>query len=96
MCRNIRVLFNFDPPATLDEMHAAAEQYVRKVSGSTRPSNANVEAFEEAVATVARATERLLGKLVSTALPQDRELEKAKARARWEKRVERMQSQVSA
>ena len=96
MCRNIRVLFNFDPPATHDEIHAAAEQYVRKVSGSSKPSKANVEAFEAATATVAQATERLLAKLVSSAPPKDREQEKSKARERWQKRVERMQSQASA
>ena len=82
MCRNIRTLHNFEPPATSDEVHAAALQYVRKVSGSTRPSQANEAAFEAAVAEVAATTERLLDRLVTTAAPKDREVEAAKARAR--------------
>jgi hypothetical protein len=82
MCRNIRVLHNFDPPATEEEIHAAAEQYVRKVSGSTHPSRANEEAFERAVEAVAAATRRLLGELTTTAAPRDREREAARARAR--------------
>jgi hypothetical protein len=82
MCRNIRTLHNFDPPATRDEIHASALQYVRKVSGSTKPSRANAEAFDRAVAEVAAATERLLGDLVTSAPPKDREVEAAKARAR--------------
>jgi hypothetical protein len=82
MCRNIRPLHNFAPPATADEVEAAALQYVRKVSGSTRPSRANAEAFDRAVRDVAEATERLLGKLVTQAPPKDRETEAAKARAR--------------
>jgi hypothetical protein len=82
MCRNIRVLYNFDPPATEEEIHAAAEQYVRKVSGSTHPSRANEEAFERAVEAVAAATRRLLGELTTTAAPRDREREAARARAR--------------
>jgi hypothetical protein len=82
MCRNIRTLHNFEPPATRDEVHAAALQYVRKVSGSTRPSQANEAAFEAAVAEVAATTERLLDRLVTTAAPKDREVEAAKARAR--------------
>ena len=82
MCRNIRQLHNFEPPATSSEVEAAALQYVRKVSGSTRPSQANAAAFDEAVREVAAATERLLGRLVTAAPPKDRETEAAKARAR--------------
>jgi hypothetical protein len=82
MCRNIRTLHNFEPPATADEIQASALQYVRKVSGSTKPSRANAEAFDRAVAEVATATERLLGDLVTSAPPKDREVEAAKARAR--------------
>ena len=86
MCRNIRQLHNFEPPATRDEVHAAALQYVRKVSGSTRPSRANEEAFDTAVREVAEATARLLDHLTTTAPPKDREVEAAKARARAEAR----------
>ncbi|MFP5252581.1 MAG: DUF2277 domain-containing protein [Actinomycetes bacterium] len=82
MCRNIRQLHNFVPPATASEVEAAALQYVRKVSGSTRPSQANREAFDRAVAEVAGATQRLLDALVTAAPPKDREVEAAKARAR--------------
>lgn len=82
MCRNIRTLHNFDPPATKDEVHASALQYVRKISGSTKPSQANTEAFEEAVEEVAAATRRLLDRLVTPAPPKNREVEAAKARAR--------------
>jgi hypothetical protein len=82
MCRNIRVLHNFEPPATDDEVQAAALQYVRKVSGSTRPSAANSAAFDAAVAAVAAATAALLDSMVTTAQPRDREVEAAKARAR--------------
>ena len=82
MCRNIRTLHNFEPPATGDEVHAAALQYVRKVSGSTRPSQANQEAFDRAVAEVAHATRHLLDALVTSAPPRDREVEAEKARAR--------------
>ena len=82
MCRNIRTLHNFEPPATEDEVRAAALQYVRKVSGFTKPSRANAEAFERAVDEVAAATERLLRDLVTSASPKDRALEAAKARAR--------------
>jgi hypothetical protein len=82
MCRNIRVLHNFQPPATSDEVHAAALQYVRKVSGTTRPSQANVEAFDRAVREVAHATQHLLDALVTNAPPKDREVEAAKARER--------------
>jgi hypothetical protein len=86
MCRNIRTLHNFEPPATPDEIHAAALQYVRKISGSTRPSKANQEAFDRAVAAVTEISETLLGELVTTAPPKDRELEIAKARARYQRR----------
>src|SRR6059058_6041920 len=86
MCRNIRVLHNFEPPATPDEVHAAALQYVRKVAGSTRPSQANQEAFDRAVAAIAAATAELLTELVTAAPPKNREEEAVKARARAEKR----------
>jgi len=86
MCRNIRVLHNFDPPATEEEIYASALQYVRKISGSSRPSAANAEAFNAAVEAVAGATRTLLNSLVTTAPPRDREVEAAKARARAEKR----------
>ena len=89
MCRNIRPLYNFAPPATTDEVRAAALQYVRKVSGSTKPSQANQEAFDAAVEEVAEATARLLGSLVTTAPPKDREVEAAKARARSAERYGR-------
>jgi hypothetical protein len=82
MCRNIRTLHNFEPPASRDEVHAAALQYVRKVSGATRPSQANEDAFDEAVREVAAATQRLLDALTTTAPPKDREAEAAKAKAR--------------
>jgi hypothetical protein len=82
MCRNIRTLHNFEPPATHDEAHDAALQYVRKISGSTKPSKANAAAFERAVEAVTAATTRLLDELVSSAPAKDRELEAAKARAR--------------
>ena len=82
MCRNIRNLYNFEPPATSEEAHDAALQYVRKVSGFTKPSQANAAAFERAVAAVTEATERLLAELVTSAPPKDREAEAAKARAR--------------
>ncbi|MDQ3435446.1 MAG: DUF2277 domain-containing protein [Actinomycetota bacterium] len=82
MCRNIRTLHNFEPPASEHEIRAAALQYVRKVSGSTKPSQANAEAFDRAVEEVARSTERLLGELVTTAAPKDRETEAAKGRER--------------
>ncbi|GLI29124.1 hypothetical protein ARHIZOSPH14_33660 [Agromyces rhizosphaerae] len=86
MCRNIHQLHNFEPAATDDEVTAAALQYVRKVSGSTKPSKANQEAFDRAVAEVAHATRHLLDDLVTNAPPKDREVEAAKARARAEKR----------
>ncbi len=82
MCRNIRTLHNFEPPATKEEVHDAALQYVRKISGSTKPSKANAEAFERAVEQVAAATRDLLDELVTTAPPKDREAEAAKRRAR--------------
>ncbi|MEM9184032.1 MAG: DUF2277 domain-containing protein [Pseudomonadota bacterium] len=86
MCRNIRTLFNFEPPATDDEIHAAALQYVRKISGSTRPSVANQEAFDAAVRDVARTSKQLLAGLTTRAEPRNREVEAERARARWEKR----------
>jgi hypothetical protein len=82
MCRNIRTLHNFEPPATETEVHEAALQYVRKISGSTKPSQANAAAFEEAVESVAAITRRLLEQLVTNAPPKNREDEAAKARAR--------------
>lgn len=86
MCRNIRQLHNFEPPATGDEVSAAALQYVRKVSGSSRPSQANQEAFDRAVAEVERSTRRLLDALVTAAPPKNREAEATKARARAQAR----------
>ena len=82
MCRNIHTLYNFDPPATHDEIHSAALQFVRKVSGSTKPSQANEAAFERAIEEVADATHRLLHELVTTAPPRDREVVAARARER--------------
>ena len=82
MCRNIRVLHNFEPPATSDEVTAAALQYVRKVSGTTKPSQANQEAFDRAVHEVAHATTHLLEALVTNAPPKDRDVEAEKARER--------------
>ena len=86
MCRNIRPLNNFEPPATSDEVQAAALQYVRKVSGTTRPSQVNEAAFSAAVAEVAHVTQHLLDVLVTAAPPKDREVEAAKARARAQAR----------
>jgi len=86
MCRNIRPLHNFEPPATRDEMHAAAVQYVRKISGTTKPSQANQAAFDEAVREVAAATRKLLASLTTSAPPKDRDIEAAKRRARSEAR----------
>jgi len=86
MCRNIRTLHNFEPAATEDEIRASALQYVRKISGSSKPSQANREAFEEAVEEVVAVTTTLLDRLVTSAPPKDREVEAAKARARSEKR----------
>jgi hypothetical protein len=86
MCRNIRPLSNFEPPATLDEVHAAALQYVRKISGTTKPSRANAEAFDRAVEEVAATTERLLASLHARTAVRTREGEREKARARGEAR----------
>jgi len=86
MCRNIRPLHNFEPPATRDEMHAAAVQYVRKISGTTKPSQANQAAFDAAVLEVAAATRKLLASLTTSAPPKDRDVEAAKRRARAERR----------
>ena len=88
MCRNIRTLSNFAPPATHDEIAAAALQYVRKVSGTNRPSAANAEAFDRAVAEITAVTHRLLDDLVTSAPPRDREVEAAKARERSRKRFQ--------
>jgi hypothetical protein len=82
MCRNIRTLHNFEPPATREEIRASALQYVRKLSGTSKPSRANAEAFDRAVDEVTATTERLLDSLVTNASPRDREVEAAKARAR--------------
>ncbi|MEO5851008.1 MAG: DUF2277 domain-containing protein [Nocardioides sp.] len=89
MCRNIRPLHNFEPPATRDEVTAAALQYVRKVSGSTKPSQANQAAFDQAVREIAHLTQHLLDDLVTAAPPKDRDVETAKARARAELRYAR-------
>jgi hypothetical protein len=86
MCRNIRSLHNYEPPASPGEIHDAALQYVRKISGSTKPSQANAEAFDRAVEEVALATGRLLDELVSSAPPKNREIEAAKRRARAQQR----------
>jgi hypothetical protein len=86
MCRNIRTLYNFEPPTTDDEIHAAAVQYIRKVSGMQKPSKANEAAFERAIAAVAHVTEHLLADLVTAAPPRDREVEAARRRARAEAR----------
>jgi hypothetical protein len=86
MCRNIRTLYNFDPPATDEEVRAAALQYVRKISGFTRPSQANRDAFARVVDDIAAVSRRLLAELTTTAPPKDREVEAAKARARAEQR----------
>ena len=82
MCRNIRVLHNFEPPATPEEIEAAAVQFVRKISGASKPSKANEAAFERAVAEVTAASKRLLASLVTNAPPRDRDVEAAKAKAR--------------
>ncbi|MCD4533613.1 DUF2277 domain-containing protein [Nocardioides sp. cx-169] len=89
MCRNIRPLNNFEPPATRDEVTAAALQYVRKVSGTTKPSQANQAVFDRAVQEIAHLTQHLLDDLVTTAPPKDREVEAARARARAELRYAR-------
>jgi hypothetical protein len=90
MCRNIRTLHNFAPPASPEEVHAAAVQYVRKIAGCTRPSNANAAAFDGAVVEVVVATQRLLDRLVAAAPPKSREDEARKGRERWQRRAERM------
>ena len=82
MCRNIRPLYNFEPPATDDDIHAAAVQYVRKISGFTKPSQANAAAFERAVEAIAAASRALLDELVTSAAPRDREEQVARSRAR--------------
>jgi len=89
MCRNIRTLHNFEPPATDDEVHAAALQYVRKISGSTKPSQANAPAFERAVESVAAISRELLAELVTVAPPKNREIEAQRARARAAERYGR-------
>ena len=89
MCRNIRQLHNFEPPATRDEVSAAALQYVRKVSGATKPSQANQDVFDRAVREIAHITEHLLDDLTTSAPPKNREVEAAKARARAELRYAR-------
>jgi hypothetical protein len=86
MCRNIRPLYNFEPSATSEEIRAAALQYVRKISGFTKPSQTNAEAFDRAVHAVADASKRLLDELVTSAPPRDREAQVARARARWAER----------
>jgi hypothetical protein len=86
MCRNIHTLYNFEPAATDEDVRNAALQYVRKISGFTKPSQANAEAFERAVDAVAAASARLLGELVTNAPPKDREAEAARKRARWAER----------
>jgi hypothetical protein len=86
MCRNIQTLYNFEPPATEEEVRSAALQYVRKISGFTKPSQANEEAFERAVDEVTAASARLLDSLVTTAAPKDREVEAARRRERAAKR----------
>ena len=90
MCRNIKKLHNFEPPATDDEIHGAALQYVRKVSGTQKPSKVNEAAFERAVDEIAHVTRHLLAELVTTAPPRDRDVEAARARARAEKRFGRV------
>jgi hypothetical protein len=87
MCRNIRILFHFEPPTTPDEIRAAALQYVRKVSGSTKPSKVNEAAFEQAVDAITAMTTKLLENLVPNGEPRTREGEAAKAKARWERRI---------
>jgi hypothetical protein len=86
MCRNIQTLYNFEPPASEEDVHAAALQYVRKISGFTKPSQANAGGFDRAVHAVADASKRLLDELVTSAPPRDREAQVARARARWAER----------
>jgi len=95
MCRNIHTLFNFDPPATAEEIHDAALQYVRKVSGYTKPPAANRAAFERALAAITRETSRLLADLVSSSPKRTREAEAAKARERWQRREARMRAEAT-
>ncbi len=90
MCRNIKTLHNYAPPATPDEMHASALQYVRKLSGSSRPSRANEEVFTQAVTEVEAATARLIAALVTSSAPRNREAEAEKARERWKQRAARI------
>jgi hypothetical protein len=90
MCRNIRILYNFEPPTTEDEVRAASLQYVRKVSGMQKPSRANEAAFEQAIEAVALATERLLADLVTPAPPRDRDVEAARRKARAAERFGRV------
>ena len=92
MCRNIKILFNFEPPATEAEIRAAAVQFVRKVSGSNKPSKANEPAFEKAIDDIAASVTKLLNSLVTAAEPRDREVEAAKARARAEQRFASVRS----
>jgi hypothetical protein len=89
MCRNIRTLFNFDPPASEEELSNASLQYVRKISGMRAPSKANADAFDRAVEEITAASRRLMNGLTTTAPPRDRDEERAKAKARWERRAER-------
>jgi hypothetical protein len=92
VCRNIKMLFNFEPPATEDEIRAAAVQYVRKVSGTRQPSHANQAVFDDAIEAVTEATRTLVSCLVTTAPPRTREVEAAKGRERWENRRKRMRA----
>ena len=96
MCRNIRTLHNFEPPTTNDEVRDAALQYVRKISGFTKPSQANSDAFERAVDAVADATGTLLAELVTGAPPRDRDVEAARARARWERREQSARQAIAS
>ena len=96
MCRNIRTLYNIAPPATDDEVRAAALQYVRKISGYTKPSRANAAAFEDAVEEIARVSTRLLASLETAAAPRDREVEAAKARERSARRFARQDTSSTA
>ncbi len=89
MCRNIKTLFNFEPPATDDEIRASAIQFVRKLSGSTKPSKVNEPAFDRAVAEIVAVTKTLLSSLVTTAPPKDRQVETEKARARSQRQFDR-------
>lgn len=90
MCRNIRTLFNFDPPVSEEELRDAALQYVRKISGMRAPSQANARAFDRTVQDVTVASRRLMDRLATNAPPRDRDEERAKARARWEQRAKRL------